>query len=160
MRPAVLAAALSVLVPVGPVAAQEWVVGLSGWHLRSGAAAAIVAEVHGRPRWQLGRVQVGLGAAAGADSDGNAWAGAGLVAEAPLGGAWFAEASVMPGIYHARTAAADLGSDFEIRSLLGVGYRLRGGSALSLAAGHLSNASIGDMNPGTNGLSLRFHRQF
>lgn len=144
----------------GPLQAQEWVASLSGWDLRSGANAAMMLEMHGKPRWDYGWVQLGLGAALGGDTDGSAWIGGGVVAEAPLSNHWFVEASVMPGYYHAATPEAELGSDFEVRSLLGLGYRFDSGSALSVGAGHLSNASIGNMNPGANGILLRCHRRF
>ncbi len=144
----------------GPSHGQEWVGSISGWELRSGAKAAMMLELHGKPRWDYGWLKLGLGAGVGADTDGSAWIGGGVVAKAPLSNRWFVEASVMPGYYHAATAKADLGSDFEVRSLLGLGYRFDNGSALSLAAGHVSNASIGHMNPGMNGIMLRYHRSF
>lgn len=144
----------------GASQAQEWVVGLSGWELRSGANAALSFELHGKPRWDYGWLKLGLGAGVGADTDGTYWIGGGVVAEAPLSQRWFVQASVMPGFYHAATPQADLGSDFEVRSLLGLGYRFDSGSAVSLAAGHLSNANVGHMNPGTNGIMLRYHRSF
>ncbi len=149
-----------VLTLAAPAQAQEFIASLSGWDLRSGANAALLLEVHGKPRWDYGWVQLGLGAAVGADTEGSAWIGGGVVAEAPLSNHWFVEASVMPGYYHPGTPQADLGSDFEVRSLLGLGYRFDNGNALSVAAGHLSNASISNLNPGANGILLRYHRSF
>jgi len=144
----------------GPTQAQEWVFGLSGWDTKAGDKAALTVEVHGKPRWDYGWVKLGLGGGVGVDEDGSAWIGGGVVAEAPLSQHWFVKASVMPGYFHADTPTVDLGSDFEVRSVLGLGYRFDSGDALSLAVGHLSNAGIGDRNPGTNGVLLRYHRRF
>lgn len=154
------AALAALLVLATPATAQEWVIGLSGWNLRSGATGGMVAEVLGRPQWDYGWVQLGLGGAVAVDSDSNAWIGAGVTALAPLSGPWFVEASLMPGYYHADSPAADLGSDFQIRSLIGLGYRLPSGNAVSVAIDHRSNASLGDMNPGVNGANLRYRASF
>ena len=43
----------------------------------------------------------------------------------------------------------ELGSDVEFRSQIEIGYRFDDRSRLGLAISHMSNASIGDTNPGT-----------
>ena len=45
----------------------------------------------------------------------------------------------------------------EFRSTIELGYRFDDRSRLSLAFGHLSNAGIGDSNPGTEVLTLYYH---
>lgn len=58
----------------------------------------------------------------------------------------------------------DLGSTIEFRSQVEVAYRFNDRSRLGLAIGHISNASIGDDNPGTEIVtlyySIPFHKVF
>ena len=65
--------------------------------------------------------------------------------------------SVMPGAYFESSPGNDLGSTFEIRTVLAVGKRFANGKAVSLAFSHKSNASTADENPGVNSLTLRWH---
>ena len=87
---------------------------------------------------------------------GDVWLGIGFAVQANFGSAWYVEGSLMPGLYHANEN--DLGHAVEIRSLLGVGYRLAGGSSIMLSVDHMSNADLSDLNPGTNMVSLRYRR--
>ena len=66
----------------------------------------------------------------------------------------------MPGAFFEGESRNDLGSEFEIRSLIGVGYRLDNGDSISLAVTHKSNASTSSFNPGVNAVLLRYHRSF
>ena len=99
----------------------------------------------------------GVGVTAQLHDAGDIFLGGGLQAQRELGQGWFVETSVMPGVFFEGTAINDLGSTFEIRSVVAVGRELRGGRRLSLAFTHISNASIGDRNPGLNAINLRFH---
>jgi hypothetical protein len=63
----------------------------------------------------------------------------------------------MPGVYAENEVLNDLGSAFEIRSLIAVGRRLNNGQGISLALTHKSNASTAAENPGVNALILRWH---
>ena len=51
----------------------------------------------------------------------------------------------------------DLGHVVEFRSQIEVGYRFENRSRLGVAVGHISNASIGDDNPGTEILTVYYH---
>lgn len=51
----------------------------------------------------------------------------------------------------------DLGHTVEFRSQLELGYRFDDWSRVSLAVGHISNASLGDDNPGTEIATLYYH---
>lgn len=66
---------------------------------------------------------------------------------------------VMPftgfGIYN-RGDGPNLGSYAEFRSGLELGYRFDNEMQIGLTAAHLSNASIGDSNPGLEVITLRF----
>lgn len=64
----------------------------------------------------------------------------------------------MPGYYRAGDDDHDLGYDLNFRSQLALGYRIDDDWAVSLAAMHISNADLGDDNPGANFGMLRLHR--
>ncbi len=100
------------------------------------------------------------GAALTVDTDGDTHLGAGLIGVYSISDRWFGELSVMPGYYNASNSDNDLGGDFQIRSLLGVGYTLDGGNKISLGLTHISNASTNSFNPGVNSLFLRYHHGF
>jgi hypothetical protein len=51
----------------------------------------------------------------------------------------------------------DLGNTVEFRSQIEGGYRFDDRSRLTLALSHISNASLGDRNPGVNILSVYYH---
>jgi hypothetical protein len=66
----------------------------------------------------------------------------------------------MPGLYSENGAATALGHTIEFRSVLAVGYEISKTTSISLAIDHRSNGGLSDFNPGSNGLSLRFHHKF
>lgn len=51
----------------------------------------------------------------------------------------------------------DLGHTVEFRSQIEIGYRFDDWSRLSLAVSHISNASLGDNNPGTEIATIYYH---
>ena len=63
--------------------------------------------------------------------------------------------SFAPGYYH-KGASKNLGYDLEFRSQLEISYRLDDRSRLGLSISHMSNASIGDKNPGTENLMVTY----
>lgn len=144
--------------------AQEVVVGLGYTSFNDDAAedgAALELEYHAAPRWKLGGGDVYFAAAAMVDDPGDYFIGAGLGAEFPLGDAgWFLQGSVMPGYYNASGTDNDLGEDLEFRSSISLGYRLQSGWAVSAAATHMSNAGLGDANPGVLIATVRVGRSF
>ncbi|MGR3760287.1 acyloxyacyl hydrolase [Roseobacteraceae bacterium NS-SX3] len=143
-----------------PAAAQEWSLG-AGYSdfSRDGAedGAAFAVEYRHRPFFERNRLTAHFGAALEVQDSGDVFAGAGIVGQWSLSRGWFVEASVMPGAYAENVDLNDLGSTFEIRSLLGVGRRLDNGHGVSLAIAHKSNASTADSNPGVNTVLLRWH---
>jgi hypothetical protein len=64
--------------------------------------------------------------------------------------------SVGAGLY-SDGGGKDLGHAIEFRSQLEFGYHFTNNTRMGLAFGHISNASIGDKNPGTEILSLYYH---
>lgn len=63
----------------------------------------------------------------------------------------------MPGAFDEGPEGNDLGHTFEIRTLLGTGYRFDNGSSISASGFHISNAGLGDTNPGADGILIRYH---
>lgn len=157
-KAAVLAAVLSTAAL--PVAAQEVTlgVGYSDYHREIAEDGAIVSlEYLHAPFHQSGRLSARFGATLDVQETGDVFAGVGISGVYDLKNDWFIETSVMPGAYHDSSPENDLGSAFEIRSLLAVGKRFQNGKAVSLAISHKSNASTADENPGVNSLTLRWH---
>ena len=50
----------------------------------------------------------------------------------------------------------DLGHEIEFRSTLEISYKLKNKNRIGLSIGHISNAGIGDTNPGAEILSLSY----
>lgn len=143
-----------------PLAAQEFVggFGIADFHNSTAESGAFVSgDYLGARDWSLFGFEAGLGATVQVHQEGDIFLGVGLQAQRELRSGWFIEASLMPGLFEEGTTANDLGSTLEFRSLIGVGRELRNGNRVSVALSHISNASIGDRNPGLNALSLRYH---
>lgn len=58
--------------------------------------------------------------------------------------------------YYEKGDGKDLGSEIEFRSSLDLAYRFDNRARLGVSVYHMSNASIGDKNPGTEVVSLVF----
>jgi hypothetical protein len=145
------------------VNAQEIVIGAGYSDFSNNAShdrGIVSLEYHHTPFYTHNRFGIGLAASGAVDSHGDLFLGAGFVGIYQLKNSWFIEGSVLPGYYHASDSNNNLGSDFEIRSLLGLGYTFQSGNRLSLAATHKSNAGTGNRNPGVNSILVRLHRQF
>lgn len=158
-RGAVLGLALASLplALAAPAAAQELSFGLT-YHAGVGDLGGVV-EVHGAPVFgATGGLSGSWGVAARADSEGNAWAGAGFVLDAPVTDQLFVEASFMPGFYW--EGDRDLGHHVQFRSLIGLGWTLTPESALILSLDHISNAGLSDFNPGAETVALRYRMSF
>ncbi len=143
-----------------PAHSQEWIVGTGFADFsssRSKDTAIVSAEYHSSPFYIRKDLELRWGGAVSILGTGDVHLGGGPVGIIDLGHRWFAEVSVMPGLYAHLTAENDLGSVFEIRSTLAVGKRLKNGGAISMALTHKSNASTAAKNPGVNALLLRWH---
>jgi lipid A 3-O-deacylase len=161
MMPALrVLALLAAAAAPSPVAAQDFVLGLfQNRYSTEGvpSTAALGLEYRPAPFAQLGRVKFRLALGLALDDRGNAWAGAGPSADWPLGPRWFVDLSVMPGLYRSAEEQFDLGNAGEFRTTLSLGFRLNNRSAIALALRHISNADLGETNPGLNGIGLRFY---
>ena len=67
--------------------------------------------------------------------------------------------SFTPGFY-SKGDGKDLGNVLEFKSQVNIGLDLGKSSNLSLGYNHISNASLGDKNPGANSYSFNFSKQF
>ncbi|MCG7518655.1 acyloxyacyl hydrolase [Ruegeria sp. Ofav3-42] len=122
--------------------------------------AVISVEYHHRPFHEATRFSATWGGALTVDTAADFHIGIGLIGTYTFADRWFVEGSVMPGYFSEGDDLNDLGGEFQIRSLLGVGYTLNNGNSVSLAITHKSNASTQDDNPGVNSALLRYHWAF
>lgn len=146
-----------------PLRAAEIVVGLgpSSYGFSGGRNSAVLAlELRGPGIGRLGRADVAPMLVIDRHSLGDSFVGVGLAARWQLRQGWFVDAGVAPGAYHAAVPANDLGGRLEFRSHLAVGRDLGRRQAISLAITHKSNAGTGRINPGMNGVLLRWHHGF
>jgi len=90
-----------------------------------------------------------------ATSDGGAHVYVGVLVDMYFGRRMVATLSFAPG-YYAKGGGKDLGNDLEFRSQLEIAYRFDDRSRLGMSISHLSNASIGKKNPGTENLMLTY----
>ena len=88
-------------------------------------------------------------------SDGGAYGYGGVLVDMFFGRRWVATLSFAPG-YHAKGDGKDLGHELEFRSQIEVAYRFDDRGRLGLSFSHMSNASIGDKNPGAESLMMTY----
>lgn len=94
-----------------------------------------------------------------ATSDGASYYYAGVLMDIYFGRRLVVTPSFAPG-YYAKGSGYDLGHEIEFRSQLEVAYRFDDYSRLGVSFGHMSNASIGDKNPGTESLMVSYSIPF
>lgn len=94
-----------------------------------------------------------------ATGDGAAYAYAGVLIDAYWGNRIVTTLSFAPGAYH-EGDGKDLGHTLEFRSQFEIAWRFDDRSRLGLAVSHMSNASIGDKNPGQESLTLNYSFPF
>lgn len=90
-------------------------------------------------------------------SEGSTWTGGGIVFDAMVDDNIYIAPSFGAGLYTQGGSDKDLGSAIEFRSQLEGGYQFDNGHRVGAAFGHISNASIGDDNPGTEILNVYYH---
>ena len=67
--------------------------------------------------------------------------------------------SFAPGLYH-EGDGKDLGHVLEFKSEIQFSYELSNDTSIGLSYNHLSNASLGDKNPGANSYMFNFIKNF
>ncbi len=106
-------------------------------------------EYWGPSPWWLLRPFAGLGM----DELGDGAFFAGALLDYPLGGRWFLVPSFGPTLYW-HNGGFDLGLPLEFRSGLELAYSRRNGQRFGLGVYHVSNANLGDRNPGVEMFAL------
>lgn len=113
---------------------------------------AIIGMVEFNPTFHAGPFGTWVGVQA---SDQEYYLGAGLLFDWYVTEQVFITPSFGVGIYGERHGV-DLGSNLEFRSGVECGYDMNKSGRLSIGVWHLSNASLGDVNPGTEIMALRY----
>ncbi len=91
-----------------------------------------------------------------ATSDGSVWGGIGVLMDITFFDTVVLTGSLAPGLYE-DGGGKDLGSVFEIRSQVELGYQFENQSRLAVSFSHTSNASVDDDNPGVEVVNLYYH---
>ena len=143
--------------------AGEWVLGAGSslFHDANSNSGSIVSfELHSEPFFTRNRFSLRYMGVVTGHATGDVFVGVGLSSVYDFDNRWYIEGSIAPGYFNESSPGNDLGSPFEIRLLLGLGYELNSGDSISFAAMHKSNASTASQNPGVNGVLLRYHHRF
>ena len=142
--------------------AQEVAFGLGQTEFGAGGRDGAVVDVEYRhtPFLTRGKFSLALGAVASLSEHGDAFVGGGLWSRLSWPSGWFADLSLMPGLYHKGNSENDLGSVIEFRSLLAVGYAFDSTRSVSVGISHMSNADLASDNPGVDAYILRYHVKF
>jgi hypothetical protein len=125
-----------------------------GWfdmNRQKNQAAEFRVEYHHDERYWIFKPIAGIMAT----TDNATYIYAGVKIDVYLGNRWVLTPSFAPGWYR-RGHGLDLGYALEFRSQLDLAYRFDDRSRLGVSFGHMSNASIGDTNPGTESLMLNY----
>lgn len=120
----------------------------------SGSVAMVQAAVEQTPMPGLAGIQLYSGALLAEQDTWYLHGGLAKVVELP--GRWSWGAGLSAGLYHSNHPRLDLGYDIEFMSRLYLEYELSVEQSIRLEAGHLSNADLGDENPGTEFLMLNW----
>ena len=107
-------------------------------------------EIRFAQNWRGIRPWAGLSAV----DNGTVFAGAGFVYDFHPSEDWVI--TIGSGPFYYSSDKHDLGLDLEFYSFIEGSYRLRNDTRLGLRVGHLSNAGLGRMNPGTENVQLVF----
>lgn len=106
-------------------------------------------EYRGEYLWEGLRPVVGVSV----NTDGGVYGYGGANYDVNLGENWVLTPNFMVGAYH-RGDSRDLGHTLEFRSGLELDYSLGNNGRIGAAFNHISNASLGDKNPGAESLML------
>ena len=122
---------------------------------QSGSTAMAQLEYRFAPDWYGFRPQAGLFVTK--DSASYWYVGAGY--PYAINDNWTVTPSISAGYYN-NGADKDMGCDVEFYSQLLLEYRLHNGASVGLGIGHISNAGIGDFNPGAETAYLGYRINF
>lgn len=155
-------AAAAFCLGAGALQAQELAVGLGGTQYREAGSDGGILSLDYRHTPFLERrvLEASLAGSLAVSAHEDLFLGVGVINRWSWASGWFIDFASTPGIFKEGIAGNDLGSDFQIRSYLSLGYRFDNGTALSGAFSHISNADISAPNPGMNAFSVRYHIPF
>ena len=125
--------------------------GYFDWNRQKAPAAEFRLEYRSDQKFWIFKPLGGLMAT----SDGAFYGFAGVGIDVFLGRRFVMTPSFAPGYYN-EGSGLDLGYPLEFRSQVEFAYRFDDRSRLGLAVSHMSNASIGDTNPGTESAILYY----
>lgn len=92
-----------------------------------------------------------------ATTDGSLWGGGGVLADLKLADNIYVTPSFGVGLYTEGSSDKDLDSPIEFRSQIEAGYEFTNQHRVGVAFGHISNAGLGDDNPGTEIMNVYYH---
>ena len=118
----------------------------------AGDRRSIIGMVEFQPAFHAGPFGAWVGVQA---SDQEYYLGAGLLLDWHVTEHIFITPGFGAGIY-GEHRGFDLGSTLEFRSGIECGYDMKKSGRLSIGVWHLSNARLGDVNPGTEVVALRY----
>ncbi len=113
------------------------------------------SALEGRGEFRLYNVPVAVKPLAGfmANTDGALFLYAGLLYDIPISNFLYVTPSFSPGIYF-KNGSKDLGFELNFRSQLEISFRFENNFRFGLSFNHISNGTLGKINPGVESLSL------
>ena len=129
--------------------------GIFHWEATENSAAEFRVEYRSDAKFWVLKPFGGLMAT----TDGGFYGFAGVLVDVYLGDRFVVTPSFAPG-YYEEGNGIDLGDKLEFRSQIEVAYRFDDRSRLGVAVSHMSNAGIGDSNPGTESVMLYYSIPF
>lgn len=131
-------------------------VGVGAWDLTQGDDTATDLRIEYRDGesliWEI-KPWAGLEVT----TDGSIWGGAGILADFNVADNIYVVPSFGVGLYAQGGSDKDLDFPIEFRSQLEAGYQFDNQQRVGVSFGHISNASMGDDNPGTEILNVYYH---
>ena len=92
--------------------------------------------------------------------EGRYYAGLGVFKELDISERWVVGVGTGAGTYHEGNSEKDLGYDVEFYSRITLAYRLAKAGQIRAELGHLSNADLSSVNPGTELFSINWVFEF
>lgn len=154
-KPLLLAfAALSLLVPRSPAVAQDLLsLGVGDMNVLDNEE---MWDFRADYRWGDGLIwQIKPYVGVEFNDEGAMYGVGGLYYDFPMAPHWYLTPSIGAGLWH-DGGGPDLGHAVEFRSQLDLAYEFSNGHRLAVGFSHISNASLGDHNPGTEILDLQW----
>lgn len=89
-------------------------------------------------------------------SEGTLWIGGGVLYDYNVAPNWHLTPSIGVGIYDKGGSDVDLDHPLQVRSQLELSYAFEGQSRIGMSLSHLSNANLGDSNPGAEVVNIQY----